>query len=558
MDKLIETVLAMDFETANGKRTSVCSVGLALFDYATGELIKKVHQLLNPQDEFCYRNIRIHSITAEDVEEAPTFAVYFTELYSMIQQASIVVAHNAPFDISVFTQCAENAELSFSPFDFCCTLALSRQVMPDLENHKLMTVAKALQLDDFEHHRADDDAVACGQVFLFLAKKLGILSTQDISDKAGIRIGRAYPYGYDNCSTFGVARVRAKRIRMEGNPHEFVASRIFDGKNLVFTGVFNAMTRNEIERTATERGGSVSNSVSKKTDYLVYGVQDLNATKGNEKSSKQIKAENLIANGVQITLLAENEYLELIDGKGHSDTVDQSILEFEEIDYPQNRTAQDTYCGSYYNQEIDEDFVGRITCRCPIDEIVHPQWSDAAFKEGYIYYCEGEKARLTDDLERAIRLFDCARHIGYASPALYWSYAKAYRKLEDYDSEVEILQEGVSRGLKPEELSERIEKTICLQRRKEYNENVALRKLAERQQREAERAGKVAQRKLEMMRAVAPSKVILQKDDDNNVIAEFSSFPEAARLTGINVKCIRDAACGKQKHAGGYCWEVIE
>lgn len=48
---------------------------------------------------------------------------------------------------------------------------------------------------------------------------------------------------------------------------------------------------------------------------------------------------------------------------------------------------------------------------------------------------------------------------------------------------------------------------------------------------------------------------IVQMDRDGHVIAAYNSIAEAVRLTGINSKSIRDAASGKQKHAGGYKWK---
>ena len=44
-------------------------------------------------------------------------------------------------------------------------------------------------------------------------------------------------------------------------------------------------------------------------------------------------------------------------------------------------------------------------------------------------------------------------------------------------------------------------------------------------------------------------------DDDGNIIKEYASLSDAIKETGINSKSIRDAATGKQKHAGGYCWK---
>lgn len=53
-------------------------------------------------------------------------------------------------------------------------------------------------------------------------------------------------------------------------------------------------------------------------------------------------------------------------------------------------------------------------------------------------------------------------------------------------------------------------------------------------------------------------KSILQMDDIGNVIKEYDSIAAAAKNFGISSKCIRDAAKGVQKHAGGFCWSYKE
>lgn len=51
-----------------------------------------------------------------------------------------------------------------------------------------------------------------------------------------------------------------------------------------------------------------------------------------------------------------------------------------------------------------------------------------------------------------------------------------------------------------------------------------------------------------------PRKVV-QMSEDGNIMEVYNSISEAVRLTGINSKSIRDAATGKQKHAGGFKWK---
>lgn len=59
-------------------------------------------------------------------------------------------------------------------------------------------------------------------------------------------------------------------------------------------------------------------------------------------------------------------------------------------------------------------------------------------------------------------------------------------------------------------------------------------------------------------RAKLKARTVIQLDDDGKVIKEFESASEAASETGIYIKCIRDAAAGVQKHAGGFCWKYKE
>ena len=51
---------------------------------------------------------------------------------------------------------------------------------------------------------------------------------------------------------------------------------------------------------------------------------------------------------------------------------------------------------------------------------------------------------------------------------------------------------------------------------------------------------------------------LYQLDDSNSVIVKYESIADAVKTTGINSKSIRDAANGKQKHAGGYVWRFVE
>lgn len=82
------------------------------------------------------------------------------------------------------------------------------------------------------------------------------------------------------------------------------------GKSFVFTGTLEAFTREVAQDRVKALGGEVPSGVTKALTYLVVG-----AGRG-AKSSKQKKAEELIAAGAPLTILSEDEFLKLVGGIG--------------------------------------------------------------------------------------------------------------------------------------------------------------------------------------------------------------------------------------------------
>lgn len=72
------------------------------------------------------------------------------------------------------------------------------------------------------------------------------------------------------------------------------------------------MERQEITDLAAKHGFDVKSSVSKKLHYLVVGTQDLSLLAGHDKSSKHRKAEELIAEGIELQILTENDFIKMI------------------------------------------------------------------------------------------------------------------------------------------------------------------------------------------------------------------------------------------------------
>lgn len=155
---------AIDFETANGQRSSVCSVGIVV---VRGGLIdEKLYSLIRPRPNFySYWTTRIHGMTHSDTDDALDFPEVWARLAPAITGLPLV-AHNSPFDEGCLKAVHTLYDMPYPGYTFHCTCRASRRAHPFLPNHQLHTVAMQCGFDLKDHHHALADAEACAAIAL--------------------------------------------------------------------------------------------------------------------------------------------------------------------------------------------------------------------------------------------------------------------------------------------------------------------------------------------------------------------------------------------------------
>ena len=155
---------AIDFETANGYRGSVCSVGVVVV--RGGEIAERLYSLIRPRPNFyTFFNTRIHGLSGADTDEAPDFEAVWSGIAPVIEGLPLV-AHNSPFDEGCLRAVHALYEMPYPGYRFHCTVRASRRAFPGLANHKLGTVAAHVGFDLRDHHHALADAEACAHIAL--------------------------------------------------------------------------------------------------------------------------------------------------------------------------------------------------------------------------------------------------------------------------------------------------------------------------------------------------------------------------------------------------------
>lgn len=282
--------VAIDVETANADMASICQIGVA--KYSDGKLIEEWSSLVDPEDYFDFINIDIHGITEEDVAGKPTFPKLVSKLGSLLNGA-VCVSHTH-FDRVSIARAIEKYGLPNFDTTWLDSARVARRAWEEFSwgGYGLSNVCDKIGYE-FNHHDALEDAKASGRVLLAAIERTGL----DISAWLK-RVNQ--PIDPNNVST-GAA------IKRDGNPEGELY-----GEILAFTGALE-IPRREAADLAASIGCAVAAGVTKKTTLLVVGDQDISKLAGKEKSSKHIKAEQLIKKGQSIRILKESDFKELVN-----------------------------------------------------------------------------------------------------------------------------------------------------------------------------------------------------------------------------------------------------
>lgn len=286
--------IAIDVETT-GRVASQCDIiEVSAIRYSDGVQIDSFTSLVDPGYEIDFEISALTGITNEMLYSAPKPENVFPDLYSFIGDA-ILVGHNVSFDVDFLYDAFEKYCGCYLTNDYVDTLRIAKRVFPGMAHYRLSDVANACGITQCGAHRAEADCVTTANC---LAAMQLIASSQRIDLRAAKT--KQYPK-YENVSPKSIAAETA------ANPNHPLFN-----KNIVFTGTLK-MPRDEAMQLAANAGAKLKSTVSKKTDYLVVGLQDISLVGATGHSSKERAAEEVNQSGKgNIQIISEDQFLALI------------------------------------------------------------------------------------------------------------------------------------------------------------------------------------------------------------------------------------------------------
>ena len=95
----MQDFVAIDFETANGRRSSVCSVGIVVV--RGGEIVDKFYSLIQPAPNYyTYWTTEVHGLTRKDTDGQPTFPEVWALVADKIKGLPLV----AHYSLNIFSE----------------------------------------------------------------------------------------------------------------------------------------------------------------------------------------------------------------------------------------------------------------------------------------------------------------------------------------------------------------------------------------------------------------------------------------------------------------------
>ncbi len=294
----MENFVAIDVETAQGKRWSICQIGLAIVE--NGEIIDSIKKFVQPPNNaYSVRNTKVHGISESDTVNKPLFPEVWQSIYPMIKDKKLV-AHNSSFDINCLQQSLEYYDMEVLNFDCACTFKLTGK--------KLNEACSDLGITLDNHHDAESDAIACAKIFL---KANGYSDFESIAYRSN-------------------KKMKESKVSRNSNKVEDKVDLEIANKSFCFTGKLAELSRSQAEKEVRARGGLSTNSISTDLDYLVIGSIPSVGWKHGNYGRKIEKAQELIINNSKLKLVSEDDYMIALENTLEIDSgeIDQKFVLF--------------------------------------------------------------------------------------------------------------------------------------------------------------------------------------------------------------------------------------
>jgi len=177
------TFVVVDLETTGGSPNTCAITEIGAVKVRGGEVLGEFQTLVNPRSGIPPFIAVLTGITDAMVATAPAIDAVLPSFLEWAR-GSVLVAHNAPFDVGFLRANAQALDLPWPSFDSVDTARLARRVLTrdEAPDCKLSTLARVFRTTTTPCHRALADARATADVLHGLLERLGNLGVNSLDE----------------------------------------------------------------------------------------------------------------------------------------------------------------------------------------------------------------------------------------------------------------------------------------------------------------------------------------------------------------------------------------
>lgn len=180
-----EEFVAFDIETTGLKPENCDIIEIGAVRIRNGVISERFQTFINDGAVIPKMITDLTGIDTSMLEGAPPTREALMAFKAFCGDA-VLVAHNAKFDTGFIHYHGDKYGISFTN-PYADTLMLSRYMFrDDVKNHKLDTLCEFLGIDMGSHHRADDDANSCAEIFLKMIERLETQGVETVPIVSGV------------------------------------------------------------------------------------------------------------------------------------------------------------------------------------------------------------------------------------------------------------------------------------------------------------------------------------------------------------------------------------
>lgn len=294
--KFVDEYVVFDIETTGVSNAYNDITEISGVRVSHGKIVEEFSELVKPRKPISRKIAELTGITNAMVKDKPSIEIVGKRFQTFVKD-SVVVAHNANFDVNFMYDNFIKYDIGVFNNDFIDTLRLSRYLIKDSDNHKLSTLIDYFGFESIGSHRGMPDALNTHKLLLEL---------KDLHEA--------------NPNAFNVKRrtyqsLNLDDIKVENSMQNIDTHNPFYNQNICFTGIFNNFTKQEIAQTIANHGGVLQKSVNFQTDILILGDEKKQIQMYGSKSIKHRKVLDFQNQGKPIKIFDEEDLIKFIKQK---------------------------------------------------------------------------------------------------------------------------------------------------------------------------------------------------------------------------------------------------